>query len=229
MIKTIGKEELKARFHNEKNICEECGEKLISHINARRERDRYGNRTGRWLCEMCGCRNRQLLFDSQNNVRKQLRDTRTGNLDPNSKRGKGNLAEELTCRWRSIISIIPVENLNIKFDNYNTPIDHSYDSELGIIQTKSAIYNSDYGLWGYNWEGEFRKDFDNIILYCKSKNGKHIERTYIFPKDEVLKRRKVSIVKKPSRGVQWYEVYRVDEDTVKLIDKIFQEILGETK
>ena len=168
-----------------------------------REYDKKGNWTGRWLCINCWQK-----FDpnSPNNIRKSLAGRRTGNIDPNSSSGKGDIFEQIVCKARG------VKNLNYENDNFNEPLDHSRDPELGIIQTKGAIYNSINGVWKNNGFGiEHKKEFDYIIFLCMDAYMKNIERAYHFPKKEVKKRTGITITKNPSRGGQWYEKYRVDE------------------
>jgi len=63
-----------------------------------------------------------------------------------------------------------------------------------------------------------------------SKDGKTIERIYIIPYLEIIKRPTISVYKNPSRGVQWYEKYRVtDKDEVKKVNEIYGKILEKRK
>lgn len=152
------KEELKSCLlwnfkYNDTNTCtnikengNRCEEKLVPR-KASKECDKKGNLTEKWICGNCYGRDHQKNnSNSTNNIIKSLRDRRTGNLDPNSSQAIGDLFEELTVRWRSTVSIVPVENLNIKNDNYSrgTPIDHSFDSELGLVQTQGRFYSLEY-------------------------------------------------------------------------------------
>lgn len=117
-----------------------------------------------------------------------------------------------------------------------TPVDHSpiknISIEIGgrlinlygnIPQTRSRHYNA------IRWdisklENELYKDFDILIFYCINRDEK-IERIYIFPKEEISKQKIISIIKNSSKGVQWYEAYRVtEEDEIRKIDKIFQDV-----
>lgn len=64
-----------------------------------------------------------------------------------------------------------------------------------------------------------------MICYCADKNGVNIERIYIFPKEEIVKRTGTKITKNPSRGEQWYEKYRVkDEEEIKKVNGIWKKI-----
>lgn len=72
-----------------------------------------------------------------------------------------------------------------------------------------------------------------MILYCLSKDRKYIERIYIIPKDEITKRSSIGIVKNPTDRwgnsiTPWYEQYRIkDEKTIKNVNDIWKEIIGE--
>ena len=198
-------------FYNRTNTCDRCGKRFgetYGHPN--REYDENGNWTGKWLC--AGCKY------------KITTDRRTGCLAPNSEQAKGDMFEELTCKWRG------VKNMNIISDCYNSFIDHTIDPELGIIQTKGKTYNSIEKSWQGGWQSR-DKEFDNLILYCTSKDGKIIERIYIFPKFEVIKRASIHIYKNPSRGGKgknydpWYEEYRIkDEKILEKVNNIWKEI-----
>lgn len=196
----------KRNFINETNTCEECGKELkIGH--PKREYDKNGNWTGRLLYKNCYDKNdRKNNPNNLDNIKKHLTDSRNNNLDPDSTSAKGGLFEAITCKTRNR------KNLNIEYDNFITPIDHDRDPELGILQTKGAIYNSIHRIWHNIWNSDFekRKEFDSLIFYCMSKDRKNIERVYIFPKKEIIIRNGVTIYKNPTRTV-WYEKYRVDE------------------
>ncbi len=169
-IRNPTKEDLggtKIIYYNKTNICSRCREenritdKSILYPNsALRERDTEGNCAERWLCNNCHGKHER--------------------KNPNSSNAKGDLFQELTCRWRSTVSTITVEDLNKKLDCYNTPIDHSRDSELGIPQTKGCFYNSYSQHWHQNFKNEHNQiangfEFDVLILYCASEDGKTID------------------------------------------------------
>lgn len=213
------------RSYDKTNICHVCREEkritdnsILYPGNARREYNKEGNDTGRWICRDCWRRNDP---NSQDNIRKSLRKRRTHGLDPTCASAKGDLFEELTCRWRGI------RNLNKENDNYTYPIDHSLDPELGIVQTKRSFYDAIDRTWKKDWKNEHHKKFDNIIFYCTSNDGKTIDRVYIFPWEEVLRRSCVTIYKNPSisREIPWYEKYRInDKKTIKKINELWDEI-----
>lgn len=163
---------------------------------------------------------------------KSLANRRTGNQSPTHNNTIGDLFQKLTCEWRSTVSIIPVEDLNEKLDNYLSPIDHTPDSELGIIQTKGKLFDSYNRYWGFgDFEGERLKEFDCSICYCTDKSGRYIERIYIFPKEIIVEISSVIIYKNPTNSqgkikIPWYEKYRVtDKDELRKVDKIWKEII----
>lgn len=200
--------------YNPTDTCDICGISLYL-ANHHRESDKEGKMTGRWLCDKCCGR-----YDpnSSGNIRKSLRGRRTGNLDPYCKHAIGDKYQRLTCEW------LGIKDLNIENDNYEVPIDHSRHPFYGIVQTTGRAYDPINGFWNYKWEREHKKDFNNIIVYCTDKDGKTIERIYIFPKEEVIKSKTVSIVKNPTKGIQWYEKYRLEEDIVIHVNDIFKNL-----
>lgn len=176
--------------------------------------------TGKWICVYCWYHTYyKKRPDSTKNIIKQLRNTRTGNLDPNCTTAKGNKFEELSDR------LYGFESLNKKNDNYTNPID-SIDPKTGLLyQTKGSLYDSSRRSWHSNWENDHNKEFYKLIYHCASKDGKIIERIYEFTKEEVIKRVSIEIFKNPSR-VGWYDSYRVnDEEILKKANEIFK-ILG---
>lgn len=194
-------------------LCYRCREnKEIIKKAERRERIK-GKWTKKYICRNC--------YDNDCSKERYLCDRRMGNLNPNSNQAFGDNCEELTCRWRG------VKNLNIENDNYRSPIDHSMDLELGIIQTRGRSFDrfvGSYGGWGFSHIENIKK-FDNLICYCINKDGKIIERIYIFPWKEISNKG-ISIVKTPSRGIPWYEKYRIkDEDTLKRTNNIWKQII----
>jgi hypothetical protein len=221
--------------YNETNTCPNikddgniCGKLLIPHYTMR-ERDKNGDETGRWLCKNCFSK-----YDpnGQWNLLRSVENRRTGNIDQDSTCGKGDKFQELTSGWRSTISTVPVEDLNKKLDNYNTPIDHSPDSELGIIQTRGRLYDHMKGRWSFsNLQREWNKNFDHEIFYCANKDGTLIERMYIFPSEEIEIRKSIDIIKNPTDAhrnsiTPWYEDFRVkNEETIKKVNEIWKKII----
>lgn len=200
--------------------CYKCGKKAVL-----RERNAKINDIERYVCREHYYEDyyRDIVKNDPNSwykIRKSISDRRTGNLDPNSNYAFADDGEELTCRWRG------VKNLNKELDCYNTPIDHSRDHELGIIQTKIKRFDSNYLCWHFsNIDHEYEKEFDNIILWCTSEDKDIIERVYIIPKEEIIGIKSITIIKNPYKGVQWYEQYRIeDEEELKKINYIWQEI-----
>lgn len=195
------------RYYNRTNTCDICGNKLVPGI-ARREYDKDGNQTGRWICRNCRQKEYRKNPNSFHSLLKEMTDFRLCKLDPNSNHGKGLIFQQITVKARR------VKDLNIEYDNFHAPIDHSRDPELGILQSKGAVYSIKEKNWHCNWSNEHNKEFDNLIFYCMDKDMKNVERVYIFPKKEVLKITTITIVKNPTKRrfvEQWYEKFRVDE------------------
>ncbi len=209
-------------YYNKTNIYDRCNiEKLIPG-QAYKEYDNKKCWTGKWLCLKCHHIEYNKEYDkrpdSRNNILKSLTDHRTNNLDPYCSSAKGDLFQKLTCKWRGL------KDLNIENDNYNFPMDHSIDTELGMVQTKGAFI----GISGYNegWafctRNEQGKNFDYLITYCVNNNI--IEKIFIIPNIEIVSRTGFWISKNYLKG--WYEKYRIkDTETIKNINDIFQRIL----
>lgn len=214
------------KYYNRANTCDRCGENF-GNVSGHpyREYDKERNWTGKWLCHKCYKKDYDKRPGCGHSLEKDVTDRRTGNQNPNSGSAKGDLFEELTCIWRG------VKNLNIENDDYGSPIDHSRDPELGIIQTKGKLYDNRSGYWTFgDLKSEHKKDFDNLILYCMDKDMNIVERVYIVPKCEVIKRSGITIVKNSFRGPGWYEKYRVkDEGTLKIINDIWINIIIKRK
>lgn len=209
--------------YNETNACEKikddgsvCGEKLIPG-KTNKEYDKKGNWTGKWVCNKCYMRyDYHKRIDTHHNIVKSLANRRTGNINPNTNSYIGDIFENITCKVHNI------KNLNIENDNYHSPIDHSPDPKLGILQTKGSIYNAFLERWHNGGiENEHNKVFDYLLFYCMSADMKIIERMYLFPKSEIIVRKSITIIKNPSKG-GWYEKYRIDE---KSYNDAYQEMV----
>lgn len=204
-------------FYNPTGICDRCNKEKLIQGKVYREYNKDGNWTGKWLCGKCWHKEKSA---KNHEVFKLLAKHRTNKCDLDITNSRGSALEELTCIWRG------VKNLNIENDNYNSPIDHSRDSELGIIQTKGGTYYLNG--WRLNkLDRERNKPIDYIIFYCVDKNFRNIERIYIIPKSEIIGRQGITFVKDPSRGIPWYEKYRVkDEGTLKMVNDIWIDIIN---
>lgn len=188
------------RYYNPTNSCDRCRIKFeLVYGHPYREYNKEGNWTGKMICAKCY---QEEPYSSHGKM-KLIANIRTGNLDPTCTTYKGQMFEAITCKTRG------VKNLNIENDNFRSLIDHSRDSELGIIQSKGTIYIPRYRHWARNWSNEHYKDFDNLIFYCMDQYMINIERIYVFPWHEVLKRTGITIYKNDNN--HWYDEYRVDE------------------
>jgi hypothetical protein len=234
------------KYYNRENSCEECGINFdkIGWKHPQREYNREGDWTGRWLCKNCyyklDYRHRD---NTQAKLFKSLADRRTGNLI-DSDNIFGDNVEELTSRW------LKAERLSIKYDKFaGLPLDHSpipdgvkiqirgrmVDLSGKIFQTKGRrlrLTKDFRECWGISHlDNEWIKEFDYLIFYCASEDGKVIERIYIIPKQELYdpetghKKNGITIYKyqlRNSKTLYWYEKYRV---ICKDVNNIWQEII----
>lgn len=210
------------KYYNRTNTCDICGIKFeVAVGHPCREYNKERDWTGKWLCKNCyNTKDYNKRPNCTHAIIKSLTDRRTGNQYPNSSNAKGDKFQKVTCIW------LDVDDLNIINDNYISPIDHSRHPKLGIIQTNGRFYDSYNQWWQLVTKRSIKKDFDNLVFYCASKDGNIIERIYIFPRTEILKRQTITIVKNPSKGSLWYEQYRVtDEETIKKVNDIWKKIL----
>lgn len=207
-------------------ICE-SSESYVKYIDSNTKKPVYlwyreydknynGDFTGRYLCNKCWNKESPNSFD---NIQKSLRDRRTNNLK-NSYSAEGDKYQLLACiqfGW---------EDLNKKYDNYNTPVD-CHDPKTGLFhQVRGRIPY--YNIWNLtHLEPEWNKKFETMVIYCASKDGKRIERIYIFPYKEIKNRRNIGIYENPLWG-GWYEKYRVKDNNVLIeANKIWKEIIGD--
>lgn len=125
--------------------------------------------------------------DTNHNIIKSMSDRRTGNLE-DPRQILGDNCEEATKEW------LGAERLATKYDKFaGLPLDHGpiskhisvmigdklVDLHGKVPQTKGSHYSSTYGGWSFKGEDIF-KGFDILILYCINKDGKIIERIYIY-------------------------------------------------
>lgn len=220
----------KLKSYSDTNICPECvkenkiiDKSILYPGNAYRRTDETGRKTKEFLCQRHGYISYQRNdINSRNNIIKALSDRRTGNLTY-SNSILGDDCQTLTCK------LYGVEDLNKIYDNYEFPLDHSGHPELGLIQSKGRRYNSFSERWSFAWQqNHFRATkFDYGIFYCISKDGKTIERIYIFPRNELIIRNGIGIDKNTTtgRGVAWYEKYRVvDKDIIDNANNLWKKI-----
>lgn len=241
----------KFKCYSKTNICPICREEnnitdksILFPGNVLRRTDKNGKKIDELICRRHGwiCYNRY-NSNSRGNIIKSLADHRTRNLvDPI--KIFGDNCEEVTKKW------LGVKRLSIEYDNYKLPFDHSpipkgvstmigiklVDLSGNIPQTKGAkltilklrmgLMRYEYERWGSDFTNDINKNFDLLIFYCVSEDGKIIERLYIFPREEVINRTGINIYKVMKGGPHWYEKYRVkDEKVLEYINEIWKKII----
>lgn len=162
------------------------------------------NCTG-YLCDNCHSK----FGDSKDNTIKNMRQFRTGMLDPSSAQGKGFIGA------RIIAKTLGLDDCNIKTNNFNFYIDLSKHSVYGYIEVKTATFSRIDKTWNFNTNRE--QDYDTLVLICMDENWNDIERIYAIPWEYSIKRKHITIYENPSRYC-WYEKFRIDE---KLYNDIF--------
>lgn len=209
------------KYYSKTNICSACREEnniaddiILYSGNAFRDIDKNGNKIEKWVCRRHKNKHYQkYAANSQHNIIKSMANRRIGNLTYD-RHIFGDHCEELTSR------VFGIKNLNKEDDNYHSPIDHSpipkgisvmtkerlIDLSGKIPQTKGAritirrIGILEYEDWHVSFTNEHKKKFDHLIIYCASEDGNIIERIYIFPYSDIIKKEQITIVKDPMRG-----------------------------
>lgn len=226
-LKGLEKEKLKGVYnssngiYNSTNTCDnikedgsKCEEKLVKG-KAIREKDKNGNKTGRWFCNKCYTHNYDRISGCGHAILRELANSRTGNQNPNSSSAKGDKSQELACKLYEWI------DLNKESDNRRSPVD-CYDLKTGLYhQVQGRFFDSICGFWQFDLREEHNKEFKDMVCFCYSEDGKTIERIYIIPKSEIILRATVSILKyRKRKGRGWYEQYREDDEEVANANKI---------
>lgn len=253
LIRNHTEEDLKdaiVKSYNDTNICPICREEwkrdgkeltdksILYPGNTKRWINREGKRIGTWICSKHWSRDYNYCPDGILSLQKSLRDRRTDNINDDKAIFSDN-CQKVTCK------VFGVDDLNEKNDDYGagTPIDHSpipkgtlimigeksVDLSDKISQTKGAHFSIDIGTkggWYFKYRTiEYKKQYDIMILWCISKDKLSIERGYIVTKNEITKRESIGIVKDPSRGPPWYNVYRItDKKILEQANKFWKEI-----
>jgi hypothetical protein len=135
---------------------------------------------------------------------KSMANVRLGVENLDSSRAKGTFYEAITCMARKL------GNMNQINDNYNSPIDHTRDPILGIIDSQGRTYDPYLRRWTFTCLGRlYGKKYDKIICYCADVHG-NIKKMYIFPKREIDIRDNITIYNSDSPGGSWCDKYEVD-------------------
>lgn len=188
--------------------CYICGSSE-THIRPNGKLDwyRYYDKKGEWdhisyLCHKCYIKINNKKLGSNENIIKSMRQSRTGNLGRFTNHGKDIVGQWIAGKT------LGLKDLNVEENNFHVPIDLSSHPIYGDsdVKTSSLIY----GVWVIPIKD---RGFDNVIILCMDALFENVERTYIIPRIEFCdeKRKQITIVKNPSKGIQWYNKYRVDE------------------
>lgn len=141
------------------------------------------------------------------NAKKLQADCRNENLDSSSSSGRGFIGVQIVAHRYGI------DDCNIKMDNFRFYVDLSKISGYGYSEVKTSSFSKTYGRWKFNTDRV--QEYDTAFLVCMDNNWpwKDVDRLYAIPWEVVVNRNKwsISITKNPSKGVQWYEEFRIDE------------------
>jgi len=245
-IRNPTKEDLKGaefKVYSNDNICSICREEnsitdksILYPGNSFRDTDKNGKKIDDRVCKKHALKNyKRYDPNSLENLKKRLSSRRMGCLNDHTKI-LGDDCEELTN------ILFGVKRLSIEYDKYSQlPLDHSpipngvYATIAGEIVelsgktplTRGRYYDQKRKRWdAASIERDWYKKFDILIFYCISKDGKVIERIYIFPIYEIINRKCISAYNSPTNNA-WYEKYRVSgEEELKKANKFWNEIIS---
>lgn len=169
-----------------------------------------------WLCSRCYFKFYKRLPGSVLNVDAKWR---KGLLELNDSSAKGIIGEAVVAKVRRL------EILSVNMDSLRYLYDLSKDREYGIFQVKFRIFLERRNKW--NIRTEISQNYDNLIILCADKEMNNIERVYIIPKKELYGMAYFTVYKNPSRGVQWYEKFRIND--IDKYDKVYHNLIGYLK
>ena len=214
--------------YNENHACDRCGKSFDdieeSGRHPLKEYDEKRNWTGNWDCKICY---EKYDPNSHFNTLKLITNCRTDNITDNIRTGseqeKGYQDVELVCRLYQYV------DLNKK---YATEIDCIDEETALLYQVEGRCYNSEYGRWNFgSLEKDWHKKYENMILVCKSEDGKLVKELYRIPSYEINGRKGICIYNNPTDNldnpiIPWYEQYRVeDKEELSKANDIWKKIL----
>lgn len=85
------------------------------------------------------------------------------------------------------------------------------DPKLGLVRIKESSYFKTTHRWVFRFYKDDDKNFDCLICHCLDENG-NVERKYIIPRYDIIKKHYVLISKTLRRKEKWYDKYRVNEN-----------------
>lgn len=172
-----------------------------------------------YICKKCYCKEYVKADDSQNNIRKCLADSRTGNIDRFTNHGKDLIGQWIAAR------VLGLKDLNLENNNFREPIDLSMHIIYGNIDVKIRTYDHVSRKWGFSplkSGSRTTYDFDHLLAICidKYEPWKHVERVYIIPRDAIGHVIGFAIVISEIRTCKW-DQFRISEVAY---DKIYNSV-----
>lgn len=153
-----------------------------------------------YICKKCYAKILNDLPNSYKNVIKQMRLSRTGNLNKHIEHGKVVISQWIVAKTLGLI------DLNIDNNNFNVPIDLSYHNVYGKPDVKFSSKLDELGRW-HIVIGKYY--FDVVVILIMEESWEDVERVYVIPKIE-LHVTHIGIYKDLSKSDR-YEKYRVDK------------------
>lgn len=212
MIEIVEESEIKSCFDG--RICCRCGNTKTYIKNTGMPEWRSCKCTKEncagYLCKKCWSKNYNVLHNIDYvNLRKDISNSRTGNISRYTSHGKGIIGQWVGAKT------LGLKDLNIENNNFNEPIDLSYHQLYGRPDVKiKTLKNGEWHIsMGTNRIG--KQKFDTSIILCMDRYElwKDVEIVYAIPW-KIIENRKITsgftIIKGSSRYL-WYEEFRIDE------------------
>lgn len=192
---------LYARNKFKKRICCICGSNK-THIDIHIDHHL-------WFKYSCnnkiGCTG-YICHNCQGKHEQHISQWRNGELDPSSPLGRGFIGQQI------VANTYKIDDCNIKMDNFSFYVDLSKHPEYGYCEIRTRSLNVNYQ---WTFDTNRPQEYDTLILVCMDNKypWKDVERVYVIAWDIIVNRCMISvtITKNPSKGVQWYDEFRIDE------------------
>jgi hypothetical protein len=180
----------------------------------------------RWLCKNCSSREYQMSADSQNNMKRVMRDIRLGQLDRYSTDGQGIIGEAV------VQAVDRLENRNLESDNFRAEYDLYNPEYKTRFQVKTPSLDKDKK-WHINLGMEH--NFDILIIICI--NGRCVGGVYkvLGSEQELYGETYINIyedwsnVSKGGSRFAWVEKYKIVERSYNEAFNSLMTFLGDKK